>query len=138
MGRPHFLLPRAGRCVYSHRIVLKKEPIDPIARLKSDGDLIERQFAERVGEVLPSYARIWAEYIGNDGQAHALPMPGANGESLKSREEHWQRLYTIFESLALCWQIEDEITSITKINGFKDYAQNLNLWMAFHSHMGRI
>ena len=111
---------------------------ETIVKLKSDGDLVEQQFADRIAAVIPSYAKVWAEYIGNDGHAHALPMAGVEREVLDSREKQWQRIYTILESLALCWEIEDDLHKITEITGFRSYAQNLNLWMAFHSHMGRI
>jgi hypothetical protein len=111
---------------------------DPFVLLSSFGDPVERHFIGRIQQVLPSYARIWAEYVGNDGHANQLPMPGASEQALRSRTECWQCLYTVFESLALCWHIEEELTHIEQIKDFKSYAQNLNLWMAFYSYLGRI
>lgn len=111
---------------------------EAIAKLKSHGDPVERTCAERVRAAIPSYARIWADYVGNDGEANALPMTGVKNDAIKSRAECWQRIYTIFESLALSWQIEEEIACMDRIEDFKRYAQNLNLWMAFFSHLGRI
>jgi hypothetical protein len=110
----------------------------PVTKLGSFGDPIERQLATRVEAVFPSYSRIWEEYVGNDGQSNALPMPGATPEAVQSRAEYWQRLYTIFESLALCWDIEHELSRVEQATIFKCYAHNLNLWMAFYCHLGRI
>jgi hypothetical protein len=112
--------------------------IDPFTKLKSDGDFLEQHVADRVRQVIPSYARIWAEYVGNDGNANALPMVGASEAAEKSRESCWQRLYTTLESLSLCWDIEEELQRLNEIKNFKIYAHNLNLWMAFHSHLGRV
>jgi hypothetical protein len=42
------------------------------------------------------------------------------------------------ESLALCWDIEEDLGHFQEIKNFKVYARNLNLWMAFYSHLGRI
>lgn len=112
--------------------------LDPFAKLKTDGDVVERQFADRIHDVIPSYARIWAEYVGNDGSAKALPMSGAGDAATDSRAMCWQRLYTIFESLVLCWDIEEELGRLQEIRDFKSYAQNLNLWIAFYSHLGRM
>ena len=111
---------------------------DLIGKLKSDGDQIERQFAERIGNVLPAYARFWFEYVGNDGRAIALPMAGADKAAAESRAKYWQRLYTILESIVLCWDIEEELHRLQEVKTFKTYAQNLNMWMAFYSHLGRI
>jgi len=112
--------------------------IDPFKKLKSDGDFLEQCVADQVREVIPSYARIWAEYVGNDGNANALPMVGASEAAEKSRTRCWQRLYTILESLSLCWDIEEELHRLQEIKNFKIYAHNLNLWMAFYSNLGRI
>jgi hypothetical protein len=112
--------------------------IDPFAKLKSDGDFLERHLADRIHELIPSYARIWTEFVGNDGGASALPMIGAGQEAEQSRSKHWQRLYTILESLGLCWHIEEELHRLQEVKTFNDYARNLNLWMAFYSHLGRI
>lgn len=111
---------------------------DPLAKLKSNGDLIEQHFADRINKVIPAYTKLWAEYIGNDGKANALPMPKTKKNAEESREKYWQRFYTILESLAICWDIEEELHQIKNITSFKVYAKNLNQWMAFYSHMGRI
>jgi hypothetical protein len=111
---------------------------EPLAKLKSHGDLIERYFADRIHEVILAYARFWARYIGNDGNAQALPMPNAKKDAEESRERYWQRFYTILESLAICWDIEEELIELQEIYSFKVYAKNLNQWMAFYAHLGRI
>ncbi len=112
--------------------------IDPFTKLKSNGDFLEQHVADQVEKAIPSYARIWTEYVGNDGRENALPMPEADEVARQSRTRYWQRLYTVLESLALCWDIEEELHRFQEIKNFKHYAHNLNLWMAFHSHLGRI
>ena len=106
--------------------------------LKTHGDIIERHFADRIHEVFPSYEILWSRYIGNDGHARSLPMPHGNRKTEESREKCWQRLYTILESVAICWDIEEELENIKEINSVKIYTRNLNQWMAFYAHLGRI
>ncbi len=65
-------------------------------------------------------------------------MPDAEKSAEQSRIKYWARLYTILESLVLCWDIQEELRRLQEIKSFKTYAQNLNLWMAFYSHLGRI
>ena len=104
--------------------------VDPFKKMKSDGDFLEQQIADRIEKVMPSYTRIWVEYVGNDGHANALPMIGADEVAEQSRTRCWQRLYTIAESLALCWDIEEELHRLQEIRNFKAYVHNLNLWIA--------
>ncbi|HWD20529.1 MAG TPA: hypothetical protein VHB20_14750 [Verrucomicrobiae bacterium] len=111
---------------------------DAIEKLRSNGDLIEHHCADQIGERLPGYVLLWAEYIGNDGHANALPMSGASDEESKSRGEYWQKLYTILESLVLSWNIEQSLINLEQIDSFDTYTRNLNQWMAFHAHLGRI
>jgi hypothetical protein len=106
--------------------------------IRDYGDILEKHFAGEISERIPSYARIWAEYIGNDGSAHALPMEGAKETITESRQKYWQCIYTLFESLAFCWHIERELTATEKIEYPEHYIQYLNLWMSFYAHLGRI
>lgn len=80
----------------------------------------------------------WAMYIGNDGRANCLSMPGATEEVLEVRTYLWEHLYTLFESSALCWRLEGRLGRLTEINTPNDYADNLNSWIAFYAHLGRI
>lgn len=106
--------------------------------LKTHGDIIERHFADRINKVFPAYEMIWSKYIGNDGHAQSLPMAYGSRGAEASREKIWQRFYTILESVAICWDIEEELEQIKEINSVKIYTKNLNQWMAFYAHMGRI
>lgn len=111
---------------------------DEFGLIRDFGDILESHFAERIANKIPAYAGIWAEYIGNDGAAHALPMQGASNEALDARQEHWQCIYTLFESLAFCWDIEQQLTYTKAIEHPEGYIRYLNLWMAFYAHLGRI
>ena len=111
---------------------------DPFILISDFGDPLEKHFAEKIKQRIPSYAKIWAEYIGNDGAANALPMQSAKQDVLDSRDEYWQRFYTLFESLAFCWNIEAELALTQKIGGIENYIRYLNLWMVFYAHLGRI
>lgn len=106
--------------------------------IRDYGDLLEKEFAEKIEQRIPSYAKIWAKYIGNDGDAHALAMQGAKEGVLESRQKCWQRIYTLFESLASCWDIEEDFLNTKAIDQAKTYVQYLNFWMAFYAHLGRI
>ena len=112
-------------------------PHDP-ALICKYGDDIERHLAERILNTIPSYATFWATYIGNDGSMKSLPMPQATSTGYSNRETVWQYLYTLFESLALCWQLENDFAQRERITNFADYAWNLNAWTAFYAHLGRI
>lgn len=106
--------------------------------IRDYGDILEKHFADQISKRIPSYARIWAEYIGNDGTSHALPVEGVKEEAAKSRQNYWQCIYTLFESLAFCWDIERELTATEKIEYPEHYIRYLNLWMSFFAHLGRI
>jgi hypothetical protein len=106
--------------------------------IAQQGDDVEREWAVRILDRVPNYATIWEVYIGNDGSESVLPMPGATPPALEQRIEFWQRLYTLFESLALCWSIEGALILQPEVSNYKGYADNLNRWMAFYANLGRI
>jgi hypothetical protein len=102
------------------------------------GDYLERQVAESILSRIPSYATFWTTYVGNDGQQQTLQMPGVDTATINTREMIWQHLYSLFESLALCWQVEEEFKDREQINTLADYTWQLNAWTAFYAHLGRI
>jgi hypothetical protein len=102
------------------------------------GDDMEKHWGEKILGSIPSYATIWATYIGNDGSQNFLPMPDADKNGLEERIAFWQRLYTLFESLALCWEIEREFGHRDRVIDRADYYRYLNSWTAFYAHLGRI
>lgn len=106
--------------------------------IRQHGDVLERTYADRILNSIPTYATIWATYIGNDGAAGYLPMPGADQAAQTNRAKLWERLYTLYESLALCWSLEEEFREHENINTPGDYIQFLNSWTAFYAHLGRI
>ena len=120
-----------------HPMHLKNEP-DPFSLIENHGDLLERHYSSLIQERIPSYARMWADYIGNDGASRALPVPNANESFLRTRDKYWERLYTLFESLALSWRIEEEVQQIEDARRPQEYMRNLNLWLGFYAHQGRI
>lgn len=107
-------------------------------KILTQGDSLEKYCGDRILGTIPSYATIWATFIGNDGSQNPLPMPGADGQANENRTILWQRLYTLFESLALSWEIENYFNNRDKIKDHADYAWNLNQWTAFYAHLGRI
>src|ERR1700719_3584348 len=94
--------------------------------IRKYGDDIELHLAEKVLNKIPSYAVFWATFIGNDGAMNPLPMHHATPEADEKRKAIWECLYTLFESLALCWQLEIEFAGRERIANFADYAWNLN------------
>lgn len=110
---------------------------DPIL-IRKHGDDLEKYWAERILTSIPSYATMWATYVGNDGQQEALPMSKSNADAEEERIIIWQWLYTLFESMALAWEIEHQFKKREAITEYKDYASNLNAWIAFYAHLGRI
>ena len=106
--------------------------------IRNYGDSLERHYADKILCSVPGYALFWATYIGNDGRANYLPMPDVAEGVLTARVRLWEHLYTLFESLALCWRLEERFTELASIDGPAAYADNLNDWIAFHAHLGRI
>jgi hypothetical protein len=102
------------------------------------GDDLERHCAENILNVVPSYASIWVTFIGNDGRQNYLPMPGAGPAADKERVRFWENLYTLFESLACCWELEVEFRNREQISGHAGYIWHINSWMVFYAHLGRI
>src|SRR5579862_8735414 len=96
------------------------------------GDDLEKHFAETILNRVPSYATFWATFVGNNGRQNSLPMPCADADTQKSRAHLWEHLYTLFESLALCWDLEANFQGAEQITGFAEYASNLNAWTAFY------
>ncbi len=107
-------------------------------RIRTQGDSLEKYNGDRILGVIPSYAIIWATYVGNDGSQNPLPMPGADENAYQSRTQFWQRFYTLYESLALSWDIEFFLKHRDEIKDHAGYVLNLNLWTAFYAHLGRI
>ena len=107
-------------------------------RIRTSGDYLERHYADNILSRIPGYAHFWMMYIGNDGQSAYLKMPGATREVLEARARLWEHLYTIFENLALCWRLEEVFSKLNVIGHPTDYANNLNDWIAFYAHLGRI
>ena len=105
---------------------------------RKNGDFLERMSAEQTGRYLPGYLYFWARFIGNNGKSEFLPMPDTAADANVLRELFWEHTYTIFESIALCWRIEDELSECRQVDTLEEYAGNLNQWMAFYAHLGRI
>jgi hypothetical protein len=116
---------------------MKPTPADPNL-IRKHGDSVERQLADKILNTIPSYATFWATFIGNDGTQNYLPMAGADPSVHESRVKLWEQLYTLFESLALCWELEHQLADREKIVDNADYMCNLNAWTAFYAHLGRI
>jgi len=106
--------------------------------IEHDGDPLERHFAAKILQTIPSYAMTWEKYIGNDGSAQALPIFKPTHFAEQNRAKFWERAYTLFESLSLCWKLEEEFNHREKIKSCEDYMSNLNAWIAFYAHLGRI
>lgn len=121
----------------SLKVDLSTAEIQP-ERIRFQGDPLERHFSERILHTIPMYATIWTTYIGNDGGAHSLPMLKTSRVIEQNRSKFWESAYTLFESLSLCWKLEEEFNQREKIKNFEDYMCNLNAWIAFYAHLGRI
>ena len=65
-------------------------------------------------------------------------MPGVPQDVFDTRTYLWEHLYTLFESVALCWRLEEEFDKLTENTTRENYADNLNWWIAFYAHLGRI
>lgn len=102
------------------------------------GDYLESYHADKILSRLGGYALFWATYIGNDKESNYLPMPGSTPEVLQARIRIWEHLYTLFESIALCWRLEERLSALTPVATHSDYSDVLNDWVAFYAHLGRV
>lgn len=112
--------------------------MDSMKLITDNGDYLERHYANEILQRLPGYALFWARYVGNNGQSKPLPMNNVSDEVLRQRDLIWEHLYTLFESFALCWRIEQRFKELEAIRSPINYADNLNDWIAFYAHLGRI
>jgi len=106
--------------------------------IRDNGDYLEKNYADKILCRVEGYGLFWATYIGNDGKSNYLPMPGVSPEVLHTRTRIWEHLYTLFESLAFCWRLEERFSARNGIASATDYVDNLNDWIAFYGHLGRI
>lgn len=102
------------------------------------GDYLESHYAPEILSRLGGYALFWASYIGNDRESNYLPMPSASPETLQARVRIWEHLYTLFESIALCWRLEERLSTLAPVATPSNYADALNDWVAFYAHLGRV
>lgn len=112
--------------------------MNPPELIRKHGDYLERAYADQILSKLHGYALFWVSYIGNDSSSQYLPMPNVSEEAIQTRTRIWEHLYTLLESFALCWRLVERFEQLQPIQNAADYADNLNHWIAFYAHFGRI
>ena len=110
----------------------------PSKNIVTRGDELEQRWADRAIDRIPYYVSLWETYIGNDGTDHALPAPRMTENEELLRRRLWERCYTLFESMALCWSLEEKLILQPDVNDIEAYQENLHRWMAFFANLGRI
>ncbi len=107
--------------------------------LAAHGDVLERDNADFIKSSLPGYARIWAEYIGNDGSSRPAPTPGTSlgEEEARKRSLTSQHIYTALESVLALRRLAAAQLPTTTASG-TDLLDVANLMLLAHAHMGRI
>jgi hypothetical protein len=114
-----------------------------MAQPLSQGDPLEREFAEFIQVWLPAYAELWGTFIGNDGASRMPEGPGISQEEESLREAVNTYAYTALES-ALCAHRLLENESLFKLPGLDDrrsveqYLDCLNALIALFAQLGRI
>lgn len=107
-----------------------------LERLKKYGDPLEREFADFIEASVPSYARVWSTYIGNDGQSRPIPARLPADEELR-RKEVAQCLYTCLESLLCLDMIASRIRATPQVDN-KTRLSAMNDFVAAYAHVGRV
>jgi hypothetical protein len=103
--------------------------------LRQDGDPIERQYADLIEGSFPSYGRIWADLIGNDG-ASRLPVVEQLSDDVNRRRQFTsQYLYTVLICV-ICAQ--RETTKQSAATTIDEYLDAINKLVAVYGHLGRL
>ena len=69
--------------------------------LRTHGDALERAYSDFLAERLPSYERIWQDFIGNDGNAQLPELPSLSTALQLRRVQISQFTYSAIESVVL-------------------------------------
>lgn len=111
--------------------------------IQSQGDFIEKQYADFIRERLSGYEKIWSEYIGNDGNNKLPNIAGLSEADIEKRTFFSQYHYTCLESIICMLQNIREaegikIPNLTDADMVEPYIKLMNIFVVFHSHAGRI
>lgn len=102
-----------------------------------NGDYLEVHFKDFIRTKIPSYEKIWGNFIGNDGNANMLPAEQLSESEQQKRISLSEHLYTCLESL-ICMKYICEEKHVIEIENPNEYLAMLNSFLAFQAHSGRL
>lgn len=103
------------------------------------GDAFECGCAEWIRAKLPSYEKIWQDFIGHDGKGHPLPIEGLNDVDENRRRRFYQAHYSFAQSAYRLDQLADkasaEVHPIHRIEEFWPYYDQFSLFVTLVGHV---
>lgn len=107
--------------------------------LLEKGDAFEVSHANWLRAKLPHYEAIWADFIGNDGRAHPLPIPGLDDDKEARRRRFYQAHYTIAQR---CLSIDESMQrgaeTLGAVGDADDVGKEFDLLFEFMSKIGSV
>jgi hypothetical protein len=111
--------------------------------LDMHGDPLERAFATIIAAYTPSYQKIWAQIVGNDGHSQLPVIAGLGAADTLLRAHSSQCLYSVLESTVGADLVVQDVSKFAPIDlasedGPTAYLRLGTLWLGFWAHVGRI
>lgn len=104
-----------------------------------NGDFFEAPNAEWIRHNLPSYEKIWQDFIGHDGNGTPLQLAGISTEKENRRKKFYQAHYSFAISAyridKLFLEAEKHIEPVIGIDKFWPYYDRFFLFMAYIGHI---
>jgi hypothetical protein len=111
--------------------------------LGAHGDPVEREYSKFLDERLPSYAKLWSYFVGNDGNSQLMPVP-LNDEHSTLRHQVNQFTYSCIESAIVARRCEARATAIAASYAHKhklaadEYLDLSEALFSYYTQLGRV
>ena len=108
--------------------------------LQYHGDVLERTHFDFIQNYFPTYEKVWAKYIGNNGLNIKADILGFSNERNEGRQKFSEHSYTILVSFISLKQIIDSLDAFKSLNSkdAKDILRIHDTLLLFFSNLGRI
>lgn len=103
------------------------------------GDRFEKESATWIREHLPTYEKLWSEFIGNDGTAHPLPLTNLPPEDEASRKFFYQAHYSMALSAKKIHEIMDGLKDVILASrADQSYERQFDLLFCLMARIGHV
>jgi hypothetical protein len=110
--------------------------MEPQYNVADHGDLLEKMGADFIRSHFPNYEVVWAQFIGNRGNATRAPLPNYPDEG--KRQSFGEHSYSTYESCFMIHGILESGVFMTEIKSAADYIRLNQSFTLFFAYLGRI